>query len=212
MPISPSFSLPASSSYDPDSPVTTTLMGQIVDNESFLQQWIGTTTNAAVNHAHKGAATDGTAQIAFSDITGTIPTPKGFVNSQDVAVPKGGSDGTYDSGALTGSMTPVLCNVTISARRSDGGGYTDYYSWGVAKGTGGTDSYFIGQINYTASGLGYPELISGTGKVGQAPGNSGNLDITVTQFTSSGIKFNLPADVVAGNDLAYKVCISVVGY
>jgi hypothetical protein len=139
--------------------------------------------------------------VAYSDITGGPPTVPlvGFINSQDLSVSKGGADGEYASGALTGITTPVLCNVMIAATRA-----ADVrYSHGIA--TAAT-SYFIG---HDLAGA----LISGSAMVGKSKAfGGGDLNITVSQFTNAGIKFVLPADVFAGEDIAYKVEISVVGY
>jgi hypothetical protein len=92
------------SDIDPDSPVTTTLMTELRDNPDFVSQWVGVRATAAVNHAHKGAATDGTAKIAYSDISGV---PTGFVKSVSLHIDQHGNSGdfTYSTGAL--GFTPV---------------------------------------------------------------------------------------------------------
>jgi hypothetical protein len=51
---SKNFTVIADSDIDPDSPITTGLMTKLRDNDIHLEEWLGGSYTAAVDHSHDG--------------------------------------------------------------------------------------------------------------------------------------------------------------
>ena len=186
MPITPSYNSILSSAYDPDSPLTTTLMSDIVDRDDFLRQWIGDYTTAAINHAHKGAATDGTAKVAYGDISGAPPYGiqskmiyEAVFNLIDYA--------EYDTGAL--GFTPVWMHVITTISGAAGTKCTGY-----AVGTAGGNQY------HSLEATPFTVVPNAVAK------DTGTNTMTVTQFTTAGVK------IQAHSALSGTITLEIIGY
>lgn len=76
---------------DPDSPVTTTLMTQLRDNDIHLEEWLGLSATVKIaDHAHAGFAVDGTkviSQVAlvFDQSTGNSASIAAGAGAVDIA-------------------------------------------------------------------------------------------------------------------------------
>jgi hypothetical protein len=145
---------------------------------------------------------DGTA--AWTSLPAATPTFKSFINHQQISVPVT-TPAVYDSGAL--GITPISAKIFISTQNSDSGVGVTMCN-GVANAGG---SAYSGIKNETATP--FISHIEGTSKVAQAIGNAGLVDVTVTQFTSAGVKLALPAyGGLGAQTIIYDVTIVVDGY
>lgn len=123
------FTVIADSSVDPDSPLTTTLMVSLQENDIHLEEWLGLSASVKIaDHAHAGFDVDGTAVIStvalvFDQITNQSAGPTGasFIDVATITVASADLPSNRDamiiaSGGIEAASSgafPVLGNVRL---------------------------------------------------------------------------------------------------